>query len=456
MSLFSLMGGDAYEALKDVPGPTPHFPMGNSVEFIADYATGKQAWEISAEYARKYGPMTVIWMGKEPTIFLNDGKLISDVLISEWNNFYKDNPSQALIPVTTKDSPFVLNGEAWKKQRESESFSQPWFQAWVNDRVPALTDYMLKRADGMAGTSSSDDYAWDMIRLTFDAFSVAVLGRELPEQVWEDFRILSDEGSCRIKTPLPVLPPPLSPKFYIARERWFSFFDDLVAELQEKKEPGNLITAIGEHPPTMDQKRLAISIANIYFGGAFSVAAAVGTNLFLLSRHPEAYATVRKELQGNVSEGFDNAALEGSTQLIYSTMESMRLLTPVPIFGRNSLEKQWIDFNGYRIPPNTVFFLSNWYIQREAAPWTNGEAYDPQRWANGVLEANPIGGPTFFPFGMGPRECMGRPFALMCIKTMLAALHAKLDVTFTGDYEQNFYFGVMLPKKGLMATYKGL
>lgn len=454
MSLFSLMGGEAYEALKDAPGPTPHFPMGNSAEFIAEYVSGKQAWEISAEYGRKYGPMTVIWMGKEPTIFLNDGKLISDVLISEWNNFYKDNPSEALIPLTTKNSPFVLNGEAWKQQRESESFSQPWFQDWVNSRVPALVSYMLKRADGLAG-SQTQDYTWDMIRLTFDAFSFACLGRELPEDVWEDFRILSDEGSCRIKSPLPVLPPPLSPKFYMARERWFSFFDELVTDLQQSKEPGNLITAIGEHPPTMDHKRLAISIANIYFGGAFSVAAAVATNLFLLSRHADAYAVVRKELQGNVSDGFDNTALEGSTQLIYSMMESLRVLTPVPIFGRNSLKKDWIEFNGFRIPPDTVFFLSNWYVQRQVAPWTNGEAYDPQRWANGVLEANPIGGKTFFPFGMGPRECMGRPFALMCIKSMLAALHSKLDVTFVGDYKQTFYFGVMLPK-GLTATYKAL
>ena len=71
-----------------------------------------------------------------------------------------------------------------------------------------------------------------------------------------------------------------------------------------------------------------------------------------------------------------------------------------------------------------------------------------------VAEENPIGSGYFFPYGRGPRMCIGSDFATFYVKHALSWIYRKADVNLDPNqpYEQDFYFGVMLPK-GIHAKF---
>lgn len=105
-----------------MPGPDPIFPIGNLWDFL-----GKQdrPWEVIEKYGTEYGKMSVFWMFNQPGIILNDAKLIEEVLCSRTQDFYKDEPCGALIPVLTRSSPNINNGDDWRRTRFSSPLTQP-------------------------------------------------------------------------------------------------------------------------------------------------------------------------------------------------------------------------------------------------------------------------------------------------------------------------------------------
>ena len=100
------------------------------------------------------------------------------------------------------------------------------------------------------------------------------------------------------------------------------------------------------------------------------------------------------------------------------------------------------------MPPNTLLFISNWFLHHDPSHWNEPERFDPSRWENGGAERDPYGSGWFFPFGRGPRTCVGQPFALFAMKLTLAEIltDSRLDLDLSLPYQQDFFFGVMTPK----------
>src|SRR5262245_37376355 len=113
-SLFRLFYGSRIKRFAGIPGPTPTFPLGTILEF-----RGASPWDVCASYERKYGPVALIWLGSRPVIVLNDPDLIRDVLVTKWEDFYKDEPTKAFQPVLKKTE-FNENAAEWKRLRLSE------------------------------------------------------------------------------------------------------------------------------------------------------------------------------------------------------------------------------------------------------------------------------------------------------------------------------------------------
>jgi cytochrome P450 len=133
--------------------------------------------------------------------------------------------------------------------------------------------------------------------------------------------------------------------------------------------------------------------------------------------------------------------------------EAMRILPPVPFYSRNSSTTQVLFLKDklknkeYKIPMNTPIVLSNYFLHRTEEHWNDALEFNPERWTKEVMKENPYGSDYFFPFGRGPRSCMGMPFALMYLRTAIASFYAKarFEPTNKAKYEQSFFFGVMMP-----------
>lgn len=118
-SLFSAINSRTQAKLKDIPGPTPKFPFGNVTAFLR-----KWPWEVCANFGKKYGGITLVWMFNKPAVVLNDPELIGEVLDTRATDFYKDAPVAALRPVITHDSLFITNfGKGWEEARRVNPFS---------------------------------------------------------------------------------------------------------------------------------------------------------------------------------------------------------------------------------------------------------------------------------------------------------------------------------------------
>jgi len=454
MGLFHWIHRRKMAAYRGIPGPKPVYPFGTALRFVLPVWTGKKTvWELCAEYGRDYGGLSMIWIGSMPVLVLNDRDLIREVLVTDPTNFYKLIPVAALIPVVTKHNPFVDNHEVWARNRAADPFSQGWFSQWLDGRIEPVRAFVASRCDDLVAGGEVPLYG-AIERLTFEAFSVAVLGERLPEGRYRDFLRVAKTGSFRITTSLPVLPPPLNPFFYRARRRWRACFEELVAEAVADPEPNadDLINRTLTEGTSLTHHQLANAMGNIYFGGTFSAASAIATNLYLLAGDDSARAVVGEELSGKVGPGFDRTALDSLDQIRWSLLESMRLLPPVPFYSRTSRAGIEVPLGDRQLPPETRLFISNYLLQR-GDYWTDGETYRPSRWANGFETAHPIGSGFFFPFGRGARACMGRDFAMTIVQTVLATLWSRLEVETRGPYEQSFFFGVMIPKKSLRARF---
>ena len=445
-SLFRWVHGSSMQALSALPGPAPSFPFGNALDLLGD-----TPWETCGKWGQQYGPVTLIWIFGSPALVLNGASSIAEVLEGRWNDFYKASPTEALRPVITDNCPFICNGADWKFKRENHPFSIPGLDPWMDTQVAPMSAALAKGLDRLVQRGAPVDLLSAMLRLSFDTFSVAVWGRELGDDAFGWFMQMGAEGSFRIKSPVPQLPA-LDPRFWYARSRWYGLYSQLIDEAKQRADParGDLMAVLLRRGTKLQPDGFRDSLANIFFGGVFSVASALATALYVLAREKEIGQRLRAAVDAidMRAAGFDRAKLDGCADLDHVLRETLRWECPVPLYSRNTLVGPPITFAGTTLPSNTTVFITNRYLHRDPTHWKDPDRFDPERWANGGVERDPIGSGWFFPFGRGPRMCVGEPFAMFYMKLALASLVARTAVSMDPwqKYVQRMFFGVMSPQ----------
>lgn len=448
--LFNALNGRTRARFAGVPGPAPGFPLGNVGDFL-----GPWPWEVCADYARRFGELTLVWLFNRPALVLNDPGLIGQVLDTRAGDFYKDMPVAALKPVITPGSLFISNfGRGWEAGRHDNPFSTTDYDRWLARQVEPLRAVVAARVKEWAARAEPVDLYWDVQRLMFDVFSVAFWGRTFPADRFDWFRTLANTGTRRMARPKPILPP-LSPFFYPARARWYSSFGKLAAAARKSPNPGapDLLNVALTGGTRLGDEALTEALATNYFGGVFSCSSTVNTALYLLAKHPAEGAKVAAAVR-ELPADYDRAALDACRPLEFAVREAMRYYPAVPIYFRNSARDREVPLGPLTLPRNTLLMISNWYLHKFAPHWREPERFDPSRWDGGVLEANPYGSGHFFPFGRGPRACIGAAFGQLVHRLVLATIFRESDpaVDTEKPYRQSFYFGVMMPK-GLTARF---
>jgi cytochrome P450 len=444
--LFRLFHGSKMRALEGFLGPAPSFPFGNGLDFM-----GQLPWEVCNRYAREYGGVTLVWMGGRPALVLNDPKLIGEVLDSRADDFYKDAPRTALSPVLTDNGPFIANGADGSAQREAHPFCMDGLREWMASQVEPMREMLREGIRLLKDLPEPVDVGQTVQHLGFDAFSVAVWGHVLGADVYEWFLTLAKTGDRRMKLDgtAPLLPP-LNPWFYAARRKWFALFSSLIERAKAPDQPRSDLLAEWLRRGKASSDAFRDAMANIFFGGVFSTFSAVTTSLYLLAHNPAVDQRLRAEL-GALAErepdyGLD--ALEGCAYLDCVLREVLRVYSPVPLYFRNSANNRSVSLGGHTISPNTLLSISNTFLHHDPAHWSDPERFDPGRWENGGAERDPFGSGWYFPFGRGPRTCLGQPFALFAMKLTIAELlmNSRLELDLSQPYRQDFFFGVMTPK----------
>jgi cytochrome P450 len=146
---------------------------------------------------------------------------------------------------------------------------------------------------------------------------------------------------------------------------------------------------------------------------------------FLLSEHPEVQARLHEEIDEVV--GDDRPSIEHVREFEYLDWvvdEAMRLYPPVYAIFRTPTEP--VELDGYEVPPSANVMLSQWAVHHSDRHWEHPERFDPDRGRDRHTFA-------FFPFGGGPRHCIGNHLALLEAKLIVATVAGEYRLRFQGE-----------------------
>jgi cytochrome P450 len=138
------------------------------------------------------------------------------------------------------------------------------------------------------------------------------------------------------------------------------------------------------------------------------------THILCLAQHPDIQADLRAEVD-TVCDGTVSAAdLPELERMEHVIDEALRLYPPVYMFFREA--KRDVTLQGYDVPADTTLVLPQWAVHRDPEWWDDPEMFRPERFDGDHPEY------AYFPFGGGPRHCIGMRFARMEMKIVLATI----------------------------------
>jgi cytochrome P450 len=205
-----------------------------------------------------------------------------------------------------------------------------------------------------------------------------------------------------------------------------------------------------ESDRAMDDKQLRDEVVTFLVAGHETTAVALTWTWYLLSQHP----AVEQRLQREIASVLDGRrpAIDDLTHLTYTRMvieEAMRLYPPVWATNRESYRED--EIAGMRIPARSSLAISPFITHRHPLFWENPETFDPERFSPERSATRPEY--AYFPFGGGPRGCVGRQFAMMEAQIILAMVAQRFRLrAVPGHAVQPYPILTLRPRHGVLMT----
>lgn len=413
--------------------------------------------------ALDYGDVIRFKFGPKIAHLLTHPEHIKYVLQDNQKNFSKETRGFITLREFLGMGLLTSDGETWLRQRR---IAQPAFH---RQKIAALGGSMVQAAEAAADrwgdhvkSGRAIDVASEMMKLTLRIAGETLLSTDVSgeaETVGRALTIMLHEARRRILTAFAI---PLSIPTRRNREvnEAMSALDGLVYRMiRERRKSGggpeDLLSMLlhardAETGEGMNDKQLRDEVLTIFVAGHETTANALAWTFYLLSKFPSAARKIRAELAEVL--GGRSPSVEDLPRLKYTSMvldESMRLYPPAWVFSRAAREDDTIG--GYFIPKDSYLFISPYIVHRKPSLWEDPEGFDPERFA--PERAASIPRFAYFPFGGGPRQCIGNTFALMENVLLLAVFLQKyrLDLV-PGHPVEPEPIVTLRPKHGVLMT----
>jgi cytochrome P450 len=185
-----------------------------------------------------------------------------------------------------------------------------------------------------------------------------------------------------------------------------------------------LMDAMDEDGSHMTPQQLHDETITLFIAGHETTSQMLSWTWYALSQNPQIAVRLREELTGVLSgRAPDGADLARLPYLQAVMNETLRLYPPAYITAREAIEP--VALGGYEFTSGTAFLLSQWVSHRSPRFFDEPDVYKPERWLDGLAGRLPPG--AYFPFGDGPRRCIGQGFALLEAATVIGLLAQRFD-----------------------------
>ena len=180
-----------------------------------------------------------------------------------------------------------------------------------------------------------------------------------------------------------------------------------------------LLAARDDDGSRMTDQQVRDEVMTLLLAGHETTAIALTWTFYLLARNPAVEETLHTEvagaLAGRAPQFADLPKLRYAEHVV---TEAMRLYPPAWAVGREALDE--ITVGGWRLPKGAQIWMSTWVVHRDPRFFDEPERFRPERWAADLMKKLPRH--AYFPFGGGPRICIGNSFAMMEATLILATI----------------------------------
>jgi len=410
------------------------------------------------EMARQHGEIVHFRFGPKRHIYLlTNPEMIKEVLVTKTEYFRKGKTLQTARAVVGDG---LLTSEGQKHMRQRR-LMQPAFH---RDRIKEYAGTMVRLASEMVQEWKDGevrDIHDDMMKVTLAIITETMFGRTVKEEadrvgraIEVGLKFVANKGSSFLDIPL-SLPTRSNREFREAGEVLDKTIYALIEEGRKRQGERRtdllsmLLAARDEEDGTgMSDEQVRDEVMTIFVAGHETTANTLSWIFYLLATHPEAEKKLHDELDeilGNQLPTADDVPkLHYANQIV---QETLRLYPAAWTLNREVVKE--VEIGGHLFQPGDTLMMSQYVMHRDPRFYEEPDKFIPERFEGDLLKRIPQF--AYFPFGGGPRICIGNNFALMEAPLLLATIGQKyrLRLKEPGQKVEPEPLVTLRPKNGL-------
>ena len=361
---------------------------------------------------------------------------IEQVLVDDFSQFRK--PDDAGGVEVLADGLLLSDGEQWQRQRTQ---LQPLF---YRERIEAYADTMGSYAAATADEWANSDGTVDLTEAT-SMYTLRVLGKTLFGIDTDEHRRAIRAGAEAIRqrsseSPVTVdipdwLPTPGDRRYRRGIDKLENVVDKLLDSRGEDPHGDDLLSLLltaTNNGERVSESEIRSQLMTFLFAGHETSATALTWALYELGRKP----AVTERLTAEVDDVIDGsyATLADLPELEYTEQvlrETLRRYPPAAAIFRET--DTTVHVGDYRLPEDAYVVLPQFHVHTDDRWWETPRQFDPSRWDDITEPPGDRPEYAYFPFGGGPRHCIGMRFARMELKLALATIARRCQITHECD-----------------------
>jgi cytochrome P450 len=364
------------------------------------------------------------------------------------------------------DGLVTSTGDLWKRQRRT---IQPLFHreklgVFTRVMIDAAAE-MVTRFDAHAAQDATFDLAEELTRATLRIVGEALLGTDVrgdASAVSRAVTHLSQDMTLRMKSIFSVplgVPTPRNQRFGAEVRVLFDLIGRIIKERRASSvsERVDLLTLLmrakdAESGEAMSDRQLTDEVMTMFLAGHETVSSGLAWTFYCLAKNPRVRRKLHAEVDAVLSgrpPQFDELGSLSYTERVIK--ESLRLFPPISHIPRRVTEAD--EIGGYSIPQGSLVVVSPYATHRHPEFWPNPEGFDPERFLPESESKRPRY--AYFPFGGGPRVCIGNFFSILEMQIVVAMVAQRYEVNLVPGrpVEREMLF-TLRPKTGVWVSLR--
>jgi cytochrome P450 len=342
----------------------------------------------------------------------------------------------------------LSEGEQWHRQRTAVQ------NAFTLDRIERYADAMVRYTEELV--ESWDDGEEVALNRAFSRLTLRILAHSLFDidlderaAVVDRFaQVVNERGDVRnLSTFLPMwVPTPSNRRYDRTLEAFRSFVEGLIDERRGRAGEYDdllsiLLTAEDDEGRGMSETEVRDQMTTFLFAGHETTALALTYAFLEIAKRDDVAGDLDAEYEdvlGGEPPGVRDVPELDATDRVVD--ETLRLYPPAYIFFREAAED--VELGGYRVPAGTKLSVPPFYVHTDDRWYDDPFEFRPDRWDGDLAEQIPDY--AYFPFGGGPRHCIGMRFATMELKSVIPTVAQNVAFDLLSEADPDFAWGTTL------------